>query len=529
MRRYILMISAIIASVTFGVAARDLVILHTNDTHSQIMPDIDGRGGVLQRKAIIDSVRGANKNVLLIDAGDKVQGSLYFKFFKGDVDYPIQNMLGVDISILGNHEFDNGMEMLAKNEKILKSERLSANYDFTGTPAAGLFKPYTIKKIDGKKIGFVGLNIDPESIIAESTREGLKYSDVVEAANKWAEYLKKKKKCDLVVAVTHIGYEMVPGKASDRKIAENSKYIDIIIGGHSHTTVDPSTPDQTPHLFKNQEGRRVLVVQTGKAGKNIGEIRIDLDKLASETPAEFEYKLIPVTSRFSESQYDAKMMEFLVPFTERLDSISGDIIGYAACDLENGKSQGTFQNWIADFGGWYGNLKLDSLRLTNPNLPKLDFAIMNAGGIRNSIPKGNVSKGQIMSAFPFNNKFVIMEISGRDILETLEIAARQGGQPVSREVRVVTDDKRNLQKAVIDLNEIDPDRTYLVGTIDYLAWGNDDLKPLANGKWIWADDVELCAPVVRYVAELTRLGLPLDANPHPRFVKDVKLRQAIGE
>ena len=140
----------ICAAAAFGAAARDLVILHTNDTHSLILPDADGKGGVLQRKAIIDSVKKANRDVLLIDAGDKVQGTLYFKFFKGDVEYPLQEMLGVDISILGNHEFDNGLEALAEKERMLKSERQSANYDFTGTPAEGLFKPYAIKNIAGK-------------------------------------------------------------------------------------------------------------------------------------------------------------------------------------------------------------------------------------------------------------------------------------------------------------------------------------------------------------------------------------------
>ena len=113
-----------IAGVALAAAARDLVILHTNDTHSLILPDADGKGGVLQRKAIIDSVKRANKDVVLVDAGDKVQGTLFFKFFKGDVEYPLQNLLGVDVSILGNHEFYNGLQALADKERLLKSERL---------------------------------------------------------------------------------------------------------------------------------------------------------------------------------------------------------------------------------------------------------------------------------------------------------------------------------------------------------------------------------------------------------------------
>lgn len=508
----------IIAAATIGVAARDLVILHTNDTHSLIMPDADGKGGVLPRKAIIDSVRRANRDVLLIDAGDKVQGTLYFKFFKGDVEYPLQNMLGVDISILGNHEFDNGLEALAAQERKLKSERLSANYDFTGTPAEGLFKPYTIKNIGGKKVGFIGLNINPESLIAEANYEGMKFLEIIETANKTASFLKNRKKCDLVVAVTHIGYTKSTDRVNDPELARASKDIDIIIGGHSHTLIDPAAPDKYPSIVENADGRPVLIVQTGKSGKYIGQIRIDLDRLKKTTPADYEYSLIEVTDRFSEDLLDKKIKSFLQPFTDSLESVKSNIIGTAAQDFINEGRTGAFPNWAADFGSWYGNLILDSLRQTNPSLPRLDFAIMNVGGIRNPIPTGKVSKGQIMNCFPFSNKFVIMEISGKDIIETLAVAAKKGGEAVSREVRVVSDSDRNLQRVLIDMKEIDPEKTYTVGTIDYVAWGNDDMRSMANGKWIYSDEVELCAPVIRYVERLSEVGLPMAADSNPRFL-----------
>lgn len=508
----------LIAAATIGVAARDLVILHTNDTHSLIMSDAEGKGGVLQRKAIIDSVRKANKDVLLVDAGDKVQGSLYFKFFKGDVEYPLQEMLGVDISILGNHEFDNGLQALADKERTLKSERLSANYDFTGTPAEGLFKPYAVKNIGGKKIGFIGLNIDPASIISEESYAGMKYYDVIETANKTAAFLKDKKKCDLVVAVTHIGYTKANEKTNDPELARASKDIDIIIGGHSHTLIDPSAPDKYPCIVENAEGRPVLIVQTGKSGKFIGQIRIDLDKLKTSTPADFEYSLIEVTDRFPESRLDPKIKNFLQPFTDSLETVRRDIIGYAVQDFNNLGRTGLFPNWAADFGSWYGNLKLDSLRQNDPSVPKLDFTIMNVKGIRNDIPAGPVSKGHIMDSFPFNNKFVIMQISGKDIIETMSVAAKKGGEAVSNEVRVVSDSDHNLKHILIDLKEIDPEKIYTVGTIDYVAWGNDDMLSMANGKWIFNDDVELCAAIIRYLTELTKFDLPMAGDPNARFV-----------
>ena len=511
-------ITAMIAGAALGAVARDLVILHTNDTHSLILPDADGRGGVLQRKAIIDSVKSINKDVLLIDAGDKVQGTLYFKFFKGDVEYPLQNMLGVDISILGNHEFDNGLEALAQKEKMLKAERLSANYDFSGTPAEGLFKPYTIKKIAGKKIGFLGINIDPESIIAQANYEGMGFKNVIESANETAAFLKGKKKCDLVVAVTHIGYPKGNDKTTDPELARASKDIDIIIGGHSHSLIDPKNPESYPSIVDNANGRPVLIVQTGKSGKHIGQIRVNLDMLETSTPADYDYSLIEVTDRFPENRLDPKIKEFLQPFTDSLETVKRDVIGYAEQDFINEGRTGLFPNWAADFGSWYGNLVLDSLRQSDPTVPRLDFAIMNVGGIRNAIPKGPVTTGQFLSTFPFSNRFVIMRIKGDDIIETIKVAAKKGGEAVSHEMTVVCDSNRNVERVLLDLKEIDPEKTYTVGTIDYVAWGNDDMRSMANGEWIYSDEPELCAPIIRYVKELTRLGLPMRGDVNPRFI-----------
>lgn len=513
--------TALIAAAAIQVAARDLVILHTNDTHSLIDPDAFGRGGVLQRKAIIDSIRKTNKNVLLVDAGDKVQGTLYFKFFKGDVEYPLQNMLGVDISVLGNHEFDNGLDALAKNEAVLKADRLSANYDFTGTPAQGLYKPYVIKKIDGRKIGFFGINIDPESIIARDNYKGMKYKDALQTADSIARILKHDKKCDLVVAVTHIGYAKSNEKATDVELAKQSRDIDIIIGGHSHTLIDPSHPEVNPSLIDNADGRPVLVTQCGKSGKIMGEIRIDLDNLKAEIPADFEYSLIPVVGRMAPEKLDQEIIRFLEPYSQALDSINRTIVGYAAQDFNNDSRVGLFPNWTADFGSWYGNLVLDSLRNQNPDLPRLDFAVMNVGGIRNSIPKGDVTMGEIYNTFPFSNKFVVMEIKGSDLLKMFEVAAAKGGEAVSHEVKVVMDHDRKVRHVLVDMKELDADRTYTVGTIDYVAWGNDDMRSMANGKWIFTDPHELCAPVMRYVGMQSEFGLPLSADPFPRFVYEV--------
>lgn len=503
--------------VCLSAAAQSLVLLHTNDTHSNIEPDADGIGGILPRKAIIDSVRRAEKNVFLIDAGDMVQGTLYFKFFKGDVEYPLFNMLGYDIRIPGNHEFDNGLDELAKYWKNVKGSRLSSNYDFSDTPAKGLFNPYVIKKVGKKKVGFLAVNVDPQSLISEENYAGMKFKPVIETANNVAAELKRKG-CDLVVAVTHIGYDVLD-KVDDVELARSSKDIDIIIGGHSHTFVDSATPGKTPYWIKNAEGHDVLVAQTGKYGRNLGYIKLDLDNYSA---GNIEYENIPVTDRFPQEAYDKQVQEFIAPYKHRVDSVNARVIGFAPTEMKNGESVGALPNWSGDFGASYGRHIADSLRCAGHYAPRVDMSIMNVGGIRQSFPEGCITEGLVLSAFPFSNKMRLIEISGADLIETMKIVAPKGGEAVSSEVRVVTKSDSSFERMIINGAEVDPNRSYVVATIDYVAEGNDDMIPMKRHKEIWRDNQEVSVRIMEYIHELTGQGLSVVSDPNPRFVKDVR-------
>lgn len=510
------------AALCFSASAEKLVILHTNDTHSAIEPFADGTSGVLQRKAVIDSVRKVEKHVITVDAGDMVQGSPYFKYFRGDVEYPLFNMTGYDIRILGNHEFDNGMADLAERYKKVEGARLSANYDFTGTELEGVFEPYVIKKVKGKKIGFFGLNVDPEGIIAHKNIK-VNFKEVIPTANEIASYLKHKKGCDLVVAVTHIGYEKENDKTTDVELANASHDIDIIIGAHSHTLIDPAHPEIHPSLIKNADGKNVRVVQTGRYGKNIGKITIDLDNLKDADGSDFAYELIPVTDRFPMEKLDKKMIDFIAPYKASVDSVNNRVIGKSVYDMTNRDRTGGMANMTADFGYLYGNLKADSLRQAGVDIKGVDIAIMNVGGIRQDMPAGNITEGQIVSTYPFSNLFTIVSIKGQDIIDALAVGAKKGGEAVSGNVRVVTDDDNNLIRVVIDGEEMEPQKTYILGTIDYVAEGNDDLRTLANHQKIWIDDVEVGVPILEWFKKQAELGLPIAPDQTPRFVKSVKL------
>ncbi len=511
-------IISILAAAATTAAADRLVILHTNDTHSNVEPDANGIGGVLQRKAIFDSVRQAEKHVILVDAGDMVQGTLFFKFFGGDVEYPLMDMQGYDIRVLGNHEFDNGLESMADHYRSSKAERLSANYDFTGTAAEGLFKPYTIKKVAGKKIGFMGINVDPSSLIAAKNTEGMKFLPIIETANRVAHELKHDKGCDLVVAVTHIGYINAPdpSRETDAMLAAASKDIDIIIGGHSHTLVEPEG-GQYPSLLKNAEGKPVRVVQTGKYGKYVGKIEVDLDHLKGSTGEDYKYELIPVTDRFPAEKLDQKITKFLEPYKQSVDSVNAHVIAMSAADLSSSSGVGGYPNFTADFGLAYGRHISDSL--TRAGTPMhVDLSLMNRGGIRQDMPKGPVTEGQILSTFPFSNYMVIIELKGSDFLEAMKVSAKRGGEAISANVRVITDRDLNVKHVMVDGHEIDPDRTYNVMTIDYLAGGNDGLTSLANGRELWRSEEQMSAPILDYVAEFGRVGLPIEPDMAPRFV-----------
>lgn len=518
MKKFKAVALSIFAALSVSAGAESLVLLHTNDTHSLIDPDASGAGGVLQRKAIIDSVRRAEKNVMLIDAGDVVQGTLYFKFFRGDVEFPLMNMAGYDIQILGNHEFDNGIRELADHYRTLKAKRLSANYDVKGTPLEGLFDPYVIKKIGGKKIGFIGLNVDPASLIATENIEGVKFKDIISTANETAAMLKNDKKCDLVVVVSHIGYTGESGKTTDVDLAKASRDIDIIIGGHSHTLVDPAHPEKYTSLVMNAAGRPVLIAQTGKYGKNLGYIKIDLDALKNSSAADYDYKLIPVTDRFPAEALDKKMSEFLKPFRASVDSVNNRVIARALYDLDSDARTGGYPNFAADFAYNFGLAKAKELQDMS-----VDLGLMNVGGIRHSMKAGDVTEGQILATFPFANRMVVTAVKGSDLLDVLQVAATKGGEGVSGNVCVLVNPDRSVAKVLINGLELDPDKVYNVSTIDYVAAGNDDLTGMANGTLLWRDSEEMAYPMLRYVESFSRRGLPIAPDPTPRFLPVVEI------
>lgn len=440
-----------------------LVILHTNDTHSQIDPYKDNRGGVARRKVLVDSVRAAEPATLLIDAGDAVQGTLFFSLFKGEVEDKLMNLLGYDIQILGNHEFDNSIEELAQRWSGLGSDRISTNYDLRATPLDTILKPYVIKSFGDKKVGFIGINLNPEGMIAANHSEGVIYLDPVEAANSTAWHLKHNERVDYVVVVSHIGYSNRE-LANDLDLARQSKGIDVIIGGHSHTEIDPSRPDAPLHRVPNAVGDTVLLAQNAGRGVTLGEVVIDFNTGGVSS------RLIQVDSRL-DSLTDGSVESMLKPYRVAIDSICGIELAKTPRELEQRSAELT--NLISDIVAEEG---------ASISGRKIDLAIMNKGGIRRGIPKGSVTRGTVMEMLPFDNRIVVMEISGKDLMDAFDIMASQEGQGISRSAQAVYDaDRGKCTSIMINGEPIDSSRTYTLATVDYLAGGGDYLSPLING------------------------------------------------
>lgn len=488
-----LLLAAIITACTPKEADSDhLVILHTNDTHSQIDPDRHDKGGIVRRRALIDSIRSVRDNVVLVDAGDAVQGSLYYTLFSGEVERKMMNDLGYDIQILGNHEFDKGLDVLAREWKQLNATRLSTNYDMTGTPLEGLFVPSVMKEFNGKKVGFIGINLNPEGIVSADNYEGIRYIDAVKAANEEAARLKTEG-ADMVIAITHIGYEN-DKDYDDLKLAAASKDIDVIIGGHSHTVVDPNDRSTPTWRVPNAAGDTISVLQTGSSGTYLGEIDIDLDT------REVKAQLIPVDSRLDD-RLDPNAEAIIKPYREKVEKMRNEVIGESP--YEFGRKSPEMLNLLSDFVMMRGEEICGK---------PVDLSIMNKGGIRTDLAKGKITKGEIIDIAPFDNSVVVLEIKGKDLLDNFKVMASQDGNGVSKNVRVLYDpNTREINSAEINGTPVDPDKTYRLATIDYLAAGNDYMSPLTRGVELAKSKEVLYTTLIDYISQ-GKLNALLD-NP----------------
>jgi 5'-nucleotidase len=268
-----------------GKQQRHITILHTNDTHSQIEPfkpnhpRNPNQGGVARRATLIEQIRTENKNTLLLDAGDIFQGTPYFNYFGGELEFKLMSMLKYDVATIGNHDFDNSITGLYAQLPNAKFDFVSANYNFKNTVLDTHVKPYRIIIKEGIKIGIFGLGIELEGLVAKKMYKETGYLNPVEITQDITHQLKNEEKCDLIICLSHLGYyyKSNPDKISDLNLAKITKNIDLIIGGHTHTFLPK------PTIVKNIDGENILVNQVGAYGVNLGRIDFYFDEQNNKT------------------------------------------------------------------------------------------------------------------------------------------------------------------------------------------------------------------------------------------------------
>ncbi|MCD8288398.1 MAG: bifunctional metallophosphatase/5'-nucleotidase [Prevotella sp.] len=279
-RTLILFIALLTLTGISAKGKRELVILHTNDTHSCIYPLsanladtlLAGRGGFLRRLAMINEERQKCPDLLLIDSGDFSQGSPYYTLFKGDVEAGLMNRMGYDAGTIGNHEFDCGLDNMARVFGELNFPVVCANYDFSGTPVEGLVKPYITLKRNGIKIGLFGLSPELDGLVATENYQGVTFLDPIAKANEMAAILREKEKCDVVICISHLGWNTDPAYVGDNQVIAASHGIDIFLGGHSHTYLEKL------EYINDADGKPVAVDQNGKHAIFVGKLIVDFEK-----------------------------------------------------------------------------------------------------------------------------------------------------------------------------------------------------------------------------------------------------------
>ncbi|SHI82337.1 bifunctional metallophosphatase/5'-nucleotidase [Algibacter luteus] len=284
--------TALVALGSFGLQSftsssklRKITILHTNDVHSHIdtFGPEDGRnankGGVARRATLIEAIRNENPNTLLLDAGDIFQGTPYFNYYGGELEFKLMSKLKYDVATIGNHDFDNGIDGLFAQLPHAEFEFVTANYDFKNTILDTHTKPYKVFKKDGVKIGVFGIGIELNGLVAPDLFKETKYLDPIEMSQEMTRILKIEEHCDLIICLSHLGYyyKNNPDLISDLNLAKSTKDIDLIIGGHTHTFLPK------PTVVKNVNNENMLVNQVGCYGINLGRIDFYFDANKNKT------------------------------------------------------------------------------------------------------------------------------------------------------------------------------------------------------------------------------------------------------
>ncbi len=467
-----------------------LTVLHTNDHHGTVLPN-GGQAGLAERATFIAGVRAAGGNVLLLDAGDINTGSALSNMFKGEIDIKAYNMMKYDAVAFGNHEFDHDLSLMKTQKKLAEFPFLSANVTYADGKYLG--KPYIVKNYDGFRVGVFGLTTLRTLEIA-SPDKSLKFINEIDAAKTMVEQLRDKEKCDIVIALAHLGDVLeTDDQVTSVKLAEAVPGIDLIIDGHSHTKMtEAKFVGSTPIVSANEWGKFV----------GDGTFSVVDGKIVS-----FDWKAVQINAKDAQTYApDAAVAAMIAPYKEKADASLKAIVAKTSAKFEFGdklsrKKEIALGDMVNDACIWYFKDKLGK---------DADFAFTNGGNIRTELPAGDITQEQITTVLPFDNWLYLTKMKGSDVIALFEFIAsiKQGAggwAQVSAEARFTIDytnpDKGVLKDLTIKGKPVDPNAVYTIITNDYLMGGGDGYKALANNIDSYNTSTTLRDVVIAYAAE----------------------------
>jgi 5'-nucleotidase/UDP-sugar diphosphatase len=510
-----------------GAAVHHLVILHTNDTHGHPVrffkdpaPNV---GGLAARATIVKRTRKQNKSVLVLDAGDINTGKPESNLFKARPDIEGFNYIGYDAMAIGNHEFDNALDVLMEQMKLADFPFLSANVRTTQGELLTL--PYIIKEFEGFKVAIFGVTTKETEFLAHPDNiRGLVFQDEVEVAKQLVPALRKQ--VDIVIALAHMGIYNSPASGSKRLAAEVSG-IDLIVDGHSHTKLD------APIVITHPEsGHKTLIVQAWKWGLVLG--RVDLF-IQQKRVIDYKFEAIPVNLKEVEKKPDGAMayhvigeeipeepelVSLMKPYVDRVTILLSKVVGQVEKTF--------FYNGVRKRETPLGDLVADSMLWYTKYLG-VDFALQNGGGIRDDLPKGPITQHSMHEVLPFGNTVVVLTLDAATVRSLFDyigsISSGQGAFPqVSAGVSITLNTlTKKCENIMINGEPIDPGRTYKIATNSYLAAGGDGYRMLLKAQHRYDSSAYLRDVVIKYIEHL---GGTIKPQTSGRINVTGKLRQS---
>jgi 5'-nucleotidase len=547
-------------------------LIHINDHHSHLAEEdydlkFDGvetrvkLGGFARVASKIKALRNSLVNPLVLHGGDALQGTLYYTLFKGDASVELMNTVGFDAFALGNHEFDDGNVILFNFLKQANFPAIAANIDFSQSEdLKGLVKPYLIKEVDGEQIGLIGIDT-LKTLYSSSPGKDLTFSGEVETATKMVEELEGKG-INKIILMTHYGY------TQDQELAKQVAGVDVIISADSHTLLgdvtdlglNPKGP--YPTLLTSPRNEPVCIAQAWQYNYAVGSLSVAFDDkgvvtecegnpillvgdsfqqwnadgnrepVNAETQAKIE-SLIANNPNIEIVERDPVVAEQLAKYTVQLEDAQKTVIGQAADDLLHIYAPGTYEGVTLPDGSHIAPIVAESyLWQLNSRNYDADIVILNAGGVRIAIYKGDITIETAYTVLPFSNTLYVLEMTGAEVKQVLEDAlsnyldkgGSDGSFPYAASIRYTIEAKRPMNQRVTQLDirdekgqwsPIDPAKIYKVGTISFLAGGQDGYttfaQVLAKGKGM-NTYFNYAESFVNYVKEVGTLTIPEDTG-----------------